>query len=63
MLTPTPSHLSSSLRRASICTKALTAQGRGRCFLRSALQGKVLAVAMQQLAQSPRLQEVRCGGD
>ncbi|XP_015150830.2 uncharacterized protein LOC417372 isoform X5 [Gallus gallus] len=47
----------SSLRRASICTKALTAQGHGRCFLRSALQGKVLAVAMQQLAQSPRLQE------
>lgn len=47
----------SSLCRASICTKALTAQGRGRCFLRSALQGKVLAVAMQQLAQSPRLLE------
>ncbi|XP_072208390.1 uncharacterized protein [Excalfactoria chinensis] len=52
-----PSPLSSSLHRASICTKALTAQGRGRCFLRSALQGKVLAVAMQQLVQSPRLLE------
>ncbi|XP_015735616.1 uncharacterized protein LOC107322262 isoform X1 [Coturnix japonica] len=52
-----PSPLSSSLHRASICTKALTAQGRGRCFLRSALQGKVLAVAVQQLVQSPRLLE------
>uniref|UniRef100_A0A8C3L758 PDZ domain-containing protein n=1 Tax=Chrysolophus pictus TaxID=9089 RepID=A0A8C3L758_CHRPC len=52
-----PSPLSSSLHRASTCTKALTAQGRGRCFLRSALQCKVLAVAMQQLVQSPQLLE------
>ncbi|XP_021270264.1 uncharacterized protein LOC110407194 isoform X3 [Numida meleagris] len=52
-----PSPVSSSLHRASTCTKVLTVQGRGRCFLRSALQGKVLAVAVQQLVQSPRLLE------
>ncbi|XP_068511555.1 uncharacterized protein [Anas acuta] len=52
-----PNPLSISIRRAATCPKVLTAQGRGRCFLRSALQGKVLAAALRQLAHSPRLLE------
>nr|XP_047920512.1 uncharacterized protein LOC106034625 [Anser cygnoides] len=52
-----PNPLSLSIQRAATCSKALTAQGRGRCFLRSALQGKVLAAALRQLARSPRLLE------
>lgn len=39
-----PSSLSSSIRRAGGCER--TPQGRGRLFLRLALQGKVLAVAV-----------------
>ncbi|XP_068889107.1 uncharacterized protein [Aphelocoma coerulescens] len=52
---PTP--LSISIRRAGGCERTRTAQGRGRYFLRLALQGKVLAVAVRQLAQTPRLLE------
>ncbi|KAM9639932.1 uncharacterized protein ACIBXB_014058 isoform 2-T2 [Morphnus guianensis] len=54
---PTP--LSISIQKAGSCEKARTAQGRGRYFLRLALQGKVLAAAVQQLAQTPRLLEVQ----
>ncbi|XP_060108110.1 uncharacterized protein LOC132581088 [Heteronotia binoei] len=39
------------------CEKVLTAQGRGRYFLRQALCGKLLAVAIQQLVRAPRLLE------
>ncbi|KAK2528465.1 hypothetical protein Q9233_007436 [Columba guinea] len=52
---PTP--LSISIRKAGSCEKVQTAQGRGRYFLRLALQGKVLAAAVRQLAQTPRLLE------
>ncbi|PKK25605.1 hypothetical protein A306_00000025 [Columba livia] len=52
---PTP--LSTSIRKASSCEKVQTTQGRGRYFLRLALQGKVLAAAVRQLAQTPRLLE------
>ncbi|XP_068269402.1 uncharacterized protein [Nyctibius grandis] len=52
---PTP--LSTSIQKAGGCAKARTAQGRGRYFLRLALQGKVLAAAVRQLAQTPRLLE------
>ncbi|XP_049669088.1 uncharacterized protein LOC126044021 isoform X3 [Accipiter gentilis] len=52
-----PSPLSISIQKAGSCEKARTAQGRGRYFLRLALQGKVLAAAVRQLAQTPRLLE------
>ncbi|XP_042658482.1 uncharacterized protein LOC116964051 isoform X2 [Tyto alba] len=52
---PTP--LSISIRKAGSCGKARTAQGRGRHFLRLALQEKVLAAAVRQLAQTPQLLE------
>ncbi|KAM6377272.1 uncharacterized protein J5M81_012150 isoform 1-T1 [Pluvialis apricaria] len=52
---PTP--LAISIQKAGSCEKARTAQGRGRYFLRLALQGKVLAAAVRQLAQTPRLLE------
>lgn len=58
-----PSPLSGSIRSAGGCERTRTAQGRGRHFLRLALQGKVLAVAVGQLAQTPRLLEVRHGGE
>lgn len=58
-----PSPLCSSIRSAGGCERTRTAQGRGRHFLRLALQGKVLAVAVRQLAQTPRLLEVRHGGE
>ncbi|KAL2297673.1 hypothetical protein Nmel_016226, partial [Mimus melanotis] len=57
-----PSPLSSSLRSVGGCERTRTAQGRGRYFVRLALQGKVLAVAVRQLAQTPRLLQVRHGG-
>lgn len=57
---PTP--LSIGIRRAGGCERTRTAQGRGRYFLRLALQGKVLAAAVRQLAQTPRLLEVRHAG-
>uniref|UniRef100_A0A8C4UNK5 RUN domain-containing protein n=1 Tax=Falco tinnunculus TaxID=100819 RepID=A0A8C4UNK5_FALTI len=52
---PTP--LSASIQQAGSCQGVRTAQGRGRHFLRLALQRKVLAAAVQQLAQTPRLLE------
>ncbi|CAN8194223.1 unnamed protein product [Coccothraustes coccothraustes] len=52
-----PDPLSVSIRRAGGCERARTAQGRGRCFVRSALQGKVLAEAVRRLAQTPGLLE------
>ncbi|KAM6240371.1 uncharacterized protein M6G45_012260 [Spheniscus humboldti] len=52
---PTP--LSISIQKAGSCEKTRTAQGRGRYFLRLALQGKVLAAAVRQLARTPRLLE------
>ncbi|XP_056182813.1 uncharacterized protein LOC130143884 isoform X3 [Falco biarmicus] len=52
---PTP--LSASIQQVGSCQGVRTAQGRGRHFLRLALQRKVLAAAVQQLAQTPRLLE------
>ncbi|XP_071620685.1 uncharacterized protein [Heliangelus exortis] len=52
-----PTLLSTSIQRAGSCREVLTAQGRGRHFLRLALQEKVLEEAVRQLAQTPRLLE------
>ncbi|XP_050175001.1 uncharacterized protein LOC126641891 isoform X2 [Myiozetetes cayanensis] len=52
-----PTRLSMSIQRAGGCERTRTAQGRGRYFLRLALQGKVLAVAVRELAQTPGLLE------
>ncbi|XP_056362192.1 uncharacterized protein LOC130260630 isoform X4 [Oenanthe melanoleuca] len=52
-----PSPVSSGIRSAGRCERTRTAQGRGRLFVRLALQGKVLAAAVGQLAQTPRLLE------
>ncbi|XP_014806474.1 PREDICTED: uncharacterized protein LOC106893205 [Calidris pugnax] len=52
---PTP--LSISIQKAGGCGRTRTVQGRGRYFLRLALQGKVLEVAVRQLVQTPRLLE------
>ncbi|XP_053155112.1 uncharacterized protein LOC128346156 isoform X2 [Hemicordylus capensis] len=49
--------LSMMIEKTSACEKVLTAQGRGRYFLRLALNGKLLAVAIQQLVRAPRLLE------
>ncbi|XP_032066502.1 uncharacterized protein LOC116503895 isoform X2 [Thamnophis elegans] len=49
--------LSMMIEKTSSCEKVLTAQGRGRYFLRLALNGKLLAVAVQQLTRTPRLLE------
>ncbi|EMP23792.1 hypothetical protein UY3_19234 [Chelonia mydas] len=49
--------LSIMIERASSCEKVLTAQGRGRYFLRLALNQKLLATAIQQLARNPTLLE------
>ncbi|XP_056362189.1 uncharacterized protein LOC130260630 isoform X2 [Oenanthe melanoleuca] len=57
-----PSPVSSGIRSAGRCERTRTAQGRGRLFVRLALQGKVLAAAVGQLAQTPRLLEVRPAG-
>ncbi|XP_054027078.1 uncharacterized protein LOC128898245 [Dryobates pubescens] len=54
-----PSPLSISVQQAGGCEKVQTAQGRGRYFLRLALQEKVLAVAIRELAQTPKLLEVQ----
>ncbi|XP_071429716.1 uncharacterized protein [Pithys albifrons albifrons] len=52
-----PAGTSGSIQRAGGCERTRTAQGRGRFFLRLALQGKVLAVAVRELAQTPGLLE------
>ncbi|XP_025053243.1 uncharacterized protein LOC102379580 isoform X1 [Alligator sinensis] len=49
--------LSIVIERASSCEKVLTAQGRGRYFLRLALNGKLLATAVRQLSRSSKLPE------
>ncbi|CAM4555696.1 unnamed protein product [Lepidochelys olivacea] len=49
--------LSIMIEKASSCEKVLTAQGRGRYFLRLALNQKLLATAIQQLARNPTLLE------
>ncbi|KAK9406880.1 hypothetical protein NXF25_005654 [Crotalus adamanteus] len=49
--------LSMMIEKTSSCEKVLTAQGRGRYFLRLALNGKLLAVTVQQLIRTPRLLE------
>ncbi|XP_015674637.1 uncharacterized protein LOC107290281 [Protobothrops mucrosquamatus] len=49
--------LSMMIEKTNSCEKVLTAQGRGRYFLRLALNGKLLAVAVQQLIKTPRLLE------
>ncbi|XP_064007090.1 uncharacterized protein LOC135179327 isoform X5 [Pogoniulus pusillus] len=51
------SPLSTSIQKAGGCEKVQTAQGHGRYFLRLALQEKVLAAAVRELAQTPRLLE------
>lgn len=45
------------------CVKLLTAQGRGRYFLRLALNRKLLAIAVQQLLRASRLPEVGSGNN
>nr|XP_060620645.1 uncharacterized protein LOC132768606 [Anolis sagrei ordinatus] len=50
-------HLSVIIEKTNSCEKLLTAQGRGRYFLRHALNRKLLAVALQQLVKAPRLFE------
>ncbi|XP_064378652.1 uncharacterized protein LOC112982470 [Dromaius novaehollandiae] len=50
-----PSALSLGVEEAGACAKVLTAQGRGRYFVRLALNGRLLAAAVRQLAGTPRL--------
>lgn len=54
-----PSPLSIAVQKVRGCEKVLTAQGRGRLFLRLALQEKVLVAAVRQLAGTPQLLEVQ----
>ncbi|KAF7249182.1 RUN and FYVE domain-containing protein 4 [Varanus komodoensis] len=49
--------LLSTIEKVNSCEKVLTAQGRGRYFLRLALNGKLLAVTVQQLIRAPRVFE------
>nr|XP_056704355.1 uncharacterized protein LOC130476434 [Euleptes europaea] len=49
--------LSIVIDKTNSCEKVLTAQGRGRHFLRQALNEKLLAVAIQQLLRAPKLLE------
>ncbi|XP_054833409.1 uncharacterized protein LOC129328396 isoform X2 [Eublepharis macularius] len=49
--------LSIMIEKTNSCEKVLRVQGRGRYFLRQALNGKLLAVTIQQLVRSPRLLE------
>ncbi|XP_048346734.1 uncharacterized protein LOC125429561 isoform X2 [Sphaerodactylus townsendi] len=49
--------LSIMIEKTNSSEKVLTAQGRGRYFLRQALNGKLLAVVFQQLVRAPRLLE------
>ncbi|XP_043940904.1 uncharacterized protein LOC122812915 isoform X2 [Protopterus annectens] len=46
-----------ALEKASNCKKVLTAQGKGRHFLRQALNKKLLAVAIQHLMHTSKLLE------
>ncbi|XP_066472475.1 uncharacterized protein [Tiliqua scincoides] len=49
--------LSRMIEKTSSCEKLLTAQGRGRYFLRLALNKKLLAVAVKHLLRASRLPE------
>ncbi|XP_062976380.1 uncharacterized protein LOC134394671 isoform X4 [Elgaria multicarinata webbii] len=49
--------LSMMIEKTNSCEKVLTAQGRGRYFLRLALNGKLLAAAIRHLVRAPRLLE------
>ncbi|XP_053231948.1 uncharacterized protein LOC128407513 [Podarcis raffonei] len=54
---PSMTLLSMMIEKTNSCEKVLTAQGRGRYFLRLALNRKLLAVAVKQLIRSSRLLE------
>ncbi|XP_034960391.1 uncharacterized protein LOC118079844 isoform X1 [Zootoca vivipara] len=54
---PSMTLLSLMIEKTNSCEKVLTAQGRGRYFLRLALNKKLLAVAVKQLIRSSRLLE------
>nr|XP_033816069.1 uncharacterized protein LOC117367545 [Geotrypetes seraphini] len=49
--------LSVTIEKVSSCKKVLTAQGRGRLFLRLALNKKLLGNTIQHLAHTPKLLE------
>ncbi|XP_060700620.1 uncharacterized protein si:ch211-250n8.1 isoform X3 [Hemiscyllium ocellatum] len=49
--------ISTALEKTIACKKLLTAQGRGRHFIRLALNQKILAVIIQHLRHTPRLIE------
>ncbi|KAM5135789.1 uncharacterized protein ACMZJ9_018311 [Mantella aurantiaca] len=51
------SHLSVMIQNTVACTKVITAQGRGRYFLRLALNRKIIAAAVQHLQHTQRLLE------
>ncbi|XP_072260000.1 uncharacterized protein [Pyxicephalus adspersus] len=51
------SHLSVMIQSTIACTKVLTAQGKGRFFLRLALNRKSIAAAVQHLRHTQRLLE------
>ncbi|OCT62977.1 hypothetical protein XELAEV_18044071mg [Xenopus laevis] len=51
------SHLSVMIEKTGACPKLLTAQGRGRYFLRLALNRKYLAASVQHLLHTQRLLE------
>ncbi|CAI9607828.1 unnamed protein product [Staurois parvus] len=51
------SYLSVMIQSTIACTKVLTAQGRGRYFLRLALNRKTIAAAVQHLQHTQRLLE------
>ncbi|XP_075435901.1 uncharacterized protein LOC142472674 isoform X2 [Ascaphus truei] len=51
------SQLSVMVEKAEACTKVVTTQGRGRYFLRLALNRKFLAATIQHLLHTPRLLE------
>ncbi|XP_030064109.1 uncharacterized protein LOC115473360 [Microcaecilia unicolor] len=46
-----------TIEKVSSCKKVLTAQGRGRFFLRLALNKKLLGITIQHLAHTPKLLE------
>ncbi|XP_072339060.1 uncharacterized protein [Scyliorhinus torazame] len=51
------SQLSVALEKTITCKKVLTAQGRGRHYIRQALNQKTLAIIIQHLRHTPRLLE------
>ncbi|XP_066443389.1 uncharacterized protein [Eleutherodactylus coqui] len=51
------SHISVMIEKTVVCPKVLTSQGRGRYFLRMALNRKTLAVTVQHLQHTQKLLE------